>query len=223
MTAPVEVTQQCVVVARLGDFCRWSSAVSSYENDPWLYMRNKLRELEAPLALLKQQQLASARERFFQELGQAVPGEETLADYRSLFDRYLAPGDFVDVAFYLNAQDLADAGRRRMLREVLERAKAHSLFDEERKPEDRRSKSYEKLVGELWGRLGLDVLERALTRKPRTARRKTMALRRLRRNVAEYCSVLRVPLSADDTFSPFMIHRVEALTVACLRLLDRHR
>lgn len=221
--SPVDIAQQFVVVARLGDVCRFGGKVSGYETDPWLYMRTKLSEIEAPIQSLKRQQLDSAKGRFLKELAQGVPGEEALAEFRSVLERYLGPGDFVDAAMYLNPVDLADAKSRKTLEGVLAHATVHSLFDEERKPAESRARSHEKRVGELWSRLGLDALERALARKPKTERRRRMVLRRLRRSVAEYCSVLHVPTTPEDTFSPFMLHRVEALTVACLRLLDKHR
>lgn len=223
MTAPVDVTHQFVIVARLGDVCRFSAAVSRYESDPWHYMRAKLREIEAPLQALKEQQLASAKSRFLKELAAGLPTEESLSEFRAVLDRYLGPGGFADVAIHLDPQGLADRARRPLLEEALAHAKAHSLFAEERRSPGERAKSHEKLLGELWGRLGFDLLERTLTRKPRTARRKAMVLRRLRRDVAEYCTVLHVPTHPEDTFSPFMFHRVEALAVACLRLLDRYR
>lgn len=223
MTVPLDITHQCVVVARLGDFTRFRGAVASYESDPWLYMRSKLRELEAPLAALKAQQLDGAKRRFLGTLAAGAPDEGALTEFRSVLDRYLAPGDYVDVAFHLDGCDLSEPGRRRTLEQLLARVKPHSFFEEERKEEASRSKAHTRLVGELWDRLGLGLLERALARKPRTRRRKAMVLRRLRSNVAEYCSVLHLPVSAEDTFSPFMLHRVEALAVACLRFMDRHR
>ncbi|MBI4349498.1 MAG: hypothetical protein HY553_21870 [Elusimicrobia bacterium] len=215
MTSPVDITHQFVIVARLGDVCRFSGAVSRYESDPWFYMRTKLREIEAPLQALKQQQLASARGRFLKELAAGTPSDAALADFRAVLDRYLGPGDYADVAIHLDPRDLALPSSRALLTDALNQAKPHNLFQD--------PKPHERLIAELWSRLGLDRLEAALTRKPKTARRKAMVLRRLRRNVAEYCSVLHVPTHAEDTFSPFMLHRVEALAVACLRLLDRCR
>lgn len=223
MTAPLDLTHQCVVVARLGDFARFRGPVAGYESDPWLYMRTKLRELEAPLAALKAQQLEAAKRRFGAELAAGAPGDEALTEFREILDRYLSAGDFVDVAFHLDSASLSRPGGRASLEEALARVKPRSFFEEERREEASRSKAHGRLVEELWGRLGLAALERTLKRKARSARRKRMVLRRLRSNVAEYCSVLHLPVSPDDTFSPFMLHRVEALAVACLRFMDRYR
>ena len=218
-----QVTQQMVVLARLRDFCRFGGAVGQYETEPWQYMRAKLREIEPAVRILKNEQLAAARTRFCAALEQGVPNEAFLAELREALDRSLSPGDFIDIAFNLNPEDLADPSRRETLLDLLNRAKAHSLFDEEKKPPAQRSQAFQKIVNELNARLALDILGQAMTRKAVSARRRAMVLRRLRRNVADYCAVLHVPATAEDTFSPFMLHRVEAMTVACLGFLDKHR
>ncbi len=217
------LNQQCVVIARLADFCRYGSAVSSYESDPWLYMRSKLQETEGPLRELKHASLLSARERFLKQLGEGAPSEQALGTLKEALDRYLSRGDFVDACFHLTPENLADPRRLRDATAMLESLKVHSLFDEEAKPEEKRSPAHQKLVGELYGRLRLDVFERVLSRKPVTPLRKKRVLRRMRVNVAEYCSILHLPSSPDDTFSPFLLSKVEALVVACLRLLNRFR
>ena len=219
----MRVTQQMVILARLRDFCSYGTAVGQYETEPWHYMTSKLREIEPAVRILKQEQLAAAKARFCAALEQSVPDEAFLAEFREVLDRSLAPGDFIDIAFNLNPADLAEPSRREMLLDLLNRAKAQSLFDEQKKPFAQRSQAFQKIVKELNERLTLDVLDQVMSQKAVTPRRKSMVLRRLRRNVANYCAVLHVPATPEDTFSPFMLHRVEAMAVACLGFLDRHR
>lgn len=214
---------QRVIVARLADFCRFSGAVSSYETDPWLYMRDKLLEIQPALRAFKAERLAAARRDLEGLLAGGKIAEEGLVELRETLNRYLSPGDFADAAIHLTPADLAVPERREAALEVLRRARPLSLFDEEAVPEGSRAKSGQRLVAELAERVGIDALAAILVRKPLTRRRKAMALRRLRRNVAEYCSVLHLPASPEDVFSPFMAQRVEALAIACLRLLNRFR
>ena len=109
------------------------------------------------------------------------------------------------------------------LRQILAQVRPTNLFLEERKTAGQRSPSWDKLVGELYRRLDLQLLGAVLERKPRTPQRKSMVLRRVRRNVAEYCSVVRIPVDAQDTFTPFMLPRIEALIAANLRFLRKYR
>ena len=69
----------------------------------------------------------------------------------------------------------------------------------------------------------IDRLGTVLVRKPPTAQRKAMVLRRVRRNVAEYCCVVRIPTDSQDAFTPFMLPRIEALIAANLRFLLKYR
>jgi hypothetical protein len=110
------------------------------------------------------------------------------------------------------------------LEKHMRHVKPWTSFDEERRPAPERTKDYEKLVVELSTRLDLERLGSVLKRKARTPRRRRMVLRRLRDNVGEYCTVVKIPLSSqENTFTPFMLPRVEALVGATLRFMNRHR
>ena len=223
MPFQIDVRSQNIIIARLRDFCRFSQSVAQYESDPWGYMKSKLMELEDPVEKLKQDQLQFAAEDFVNKMKAGALTSNDIIEFKTTLDPYLNANDFVDIAFNLTPDQLANASGREALIKLLKAPKAISLFLEEHKPEAQRGAKQRKLVGELYSRLGLDLLDKTLSRKPKTPRRRRMVLRRMRRNVSEYCSVLHLPFNSNDTFSPFMLLRVEALLVACLRLLIKHR
>jgi len=218
---PTEESHQLVVLARLSEFCQWRGASAHAGEDPWSFMRRKLLEIEPALAAFKGQLLDGLRERLFSELSQGPLSAERCADYRDLLDRLLSRGDFADVAIHLAPDAGPSSGA--MLRQLMISAKPHHLFVEERLPLAQRSASWNRLVEELSRRVGLDLFARMLGRGKITARRKAYVLRRIRRNVAEYCTVVRIPTSASDTLTPFMLPRVEALVAANLRFLTKYR
>lgn len=213
--------QQLIIIARLAEFCAWDEAVRRHATDPWSWMRDKLLQTEEALKGLKSELFALTSKRLLVDVEAGTADDERYADYKVIFDALLRRGDFADLSFHLDAR--AGKAALPMIKSLLARVKPTQLLEEERLPEAERNPNWERLVMQLAARLELDKLELALTRKPRTPRRRAMALHRLRRNVREYCSVMRVPLSAGDTFTPFMLPRVEALIAACLRLLNRYR
>ena len=90
-------------------------------------------------------------------------------------------------------------------------------------PMETGSGTIEKLVAELSRRLELDRLGALLSARNRVPRTKRLVLHRLSRNVADYCAVMRIPLTPSDAFTPFMLSRVEALIAALLRFLNQYR
>lgn len=201
------VTPQQVLLARLTEFCR----AKPPEGSLWGFLDQKLAEIEAGVRALKQAQLAAYQDWFLDKLGRGDVCEEDLVDLKSVLEAYLSPGDYADVAIHLDAGTLADPKRRAWATQIIKAAKASPLTAG--------GSRAQLLVSEIGGRVGLEALETTLTRKPKTPLRKRMALRRLRRNAAEYCSVLHFPSSPLDTFRPFLLLRVEALSAACRRFL----
>ena len=213
-------SHQLVIVARLAEFCQWRGSHLTRERDPWLYMRDKLLQIEEPLAALKTELFQKTSRQLLRELKAGPVAEERFADYRTLYEKLLSRGDFADLAIHLSAEPRPDAA---WIEGIVRKLQPNTLFVEERKHVSERSPSWEKLVGELTQRLRLDVLGKILSRKPRTPRRKRYVLGRLRADVAEYCTVVHVPLDSGDTFTPFMLPRVEAIVAANLRFLNKYR
>lgn len=218
----IDSSHQLVILARLGEFCQFRGATLHHEKDPWNYMRRKLQETEPALAGLKGELFMNTSKHLLEEIKTGGMDNDRYSDYRLLFERLVSPGDFADLAIHLlPGQD--PKHQLQLISQVLPHLKTTNLFIEERKPLEHRSPSWDKLVMELFRRLDLDRLEKILDRKPRTAKRKAVVLRRVRANVAEYCSVVHIPTSAMDTFTPFMLPRIEGLIAANLRFLDRYR
>lgn len=222
MTTEASVTNQQFLIARLADFCNYGQRFVN-DTDPWVYMRDKLREIEEPLMQLKQAQLLVARDKFVRLINQKAVGDTDIVEFKTILSNYLSPGEYADVAIHLDMKVIANPDQCTWVLTMMTALKAFSLFDEEKKPEEVRFKGPKKKVMDMSFRLRLDVMENILTRRPLTNKRKHTLLRRLRLRVAEFCTVLHLPSNAEDTFSPFMLQQVEALTVALLRFMTRFR
>lgn len=220
MAGSINIAHQAFILARLAEFTQYKS-IKKWDSDPWAYMRTKLHQIEPELTALKTELLAATCRRTLRDLRAGTLGGEACSDFKVLFEKLLGRGDFVDVAMHLDSG--AGTAAAAALEPVFARLKPHHVFEELRQPADRRDPNWTKLLDELTRRLEIDGLEKILKRKKLTQRRKMMVLRRLRRNVAEYCTVVRIPTNAEDTFTPFMLPRVEALIGAALRFLDRYR
>lgn len=218
----INPTHQLVILARLSEYCQYRGATLSHEKDAWGYMRRKLSELQEPVTNLKKELFAATSAALLRELREGI-NEERFSDFKVLFERLLSPGDFADLAIHLTTQGASSEARLRAVSQILSQIKPNTLFLEESKPPEQRSPALEKLISQLYARLDFDRLGEILKRKPRTPRRKAYVLRRVRRNVAEYCSVLRIPTDPSDTFTPFMLPRIEGVIAANLRLLNKYR
>ena len=216
----INPSHQLIILARLNEFCQFHGHTLYHEKDPWEYMRRKLMETEEPLAALKSTLFELTRNKLLSEIRKGKMDSERCSDFRILFDRLLSPGDFADLAIHL------DEGAPNMLdncKLVLGHVKPTNLFLEERKDSLQKNPAWEKLVAQLSNRLELEQLGQLLARKARTRRRKAIILRRVRRNVAEYCAVMRIPTDPNEPFTPFMLPRVEGLIAANLRFLSKYR
>lgn len=215
-------SHQLVILTRLGELCRFRGATLHHESDPWNYMRRKLHETEPALAGLKEELFRTTNKNLLEELENGEMDGKRCADYKTLYEKLLSAGDFADLAIHLEPSPDPKRQAQRC-RQLLSQTGPTNLFIEEGKAPEERSPSWEKLVLELYRRLDLNRLEKILARKPRTAKRKAVILRRVRGNVAEYCSVIHVPSDAGEIFTPFMLRRVEGLIAASLRFLNRYR
>src|SRR5208282_2617712 len=108
MVYQIDITRQNVIVARLADFCKWNSRISSYEHDPWAYMRSKLIELEEPVSKLKQDQLTLAAEVFIAKLEINQLEEIDIVEFKTAINSYLSSSDFIDISFNLTPEALSN-------------------------------------------------------------------------------------------------------------------
>lgn len=219
MIAGVNPSHQSFILARLADFCRYDARLGEWQRDPWGYMLGKLKQIEPSLEALKAESLAIAHSRLISQLQTGPLTAEACAEYRALLEPILSRGDYVDAAMHL----CAGAGKEIVpaLDRQLGEARPVHLFIVERLPVEQRDPRWDKLVGELRARLGLETLEKILERK-KTPFRRRMVLRRLRRNALEYLAVVK-PTDEAAPLTPFMVSRLEALIAACLRFLEKYR
>jgi hypothetical protein len=207
------------LLARLSEATRWDEAVRRHERDPRAYLLRKLRETEGPLRAHKDAVYREACGRLLADLKMPILRPGALQEHKEAFEALLPLADYADLSFHLEpggdrkARHDAAAG-------ILARARPRTLFDQEALPPERRGKAWEKLVAETGRRLGLQELALTLSRKPATASRRAMVLRRARRNLAEYLAVTRGDLGVREEISPFMLGRVEAAIAAMLRFVE---
>lgn len=216
MAAVADLTAQRFVLARLADYCDFRAGPPAGERDHALHLSGKLKELADPLYALKQSVLEDSVERL---LAKKSPAEADLAELKQALDRLLAPSDYADAVFHLDAKRLADPGLRAMAADFLRGLRAANLLEQEALPEARRAPAWQKLVGEIRWRLGFDRVEAVLERRKPSALAVARVLRHCRLRTARYCEVLRFPKDGDDALTPFLLPRVEALAAANLRLL----
>jgi len=215
-----DIQKQNFVIARLADYCRYDQSFErSGIRDPISYLWNKLGEVDEPLTDLKQELYADSTRTFFGRLARGELRESELPDYLQFLDNTLSRGDYADAAFHLDWANLQDTGRRQEAVEFLQNLRAYSRLEEEIKPLEHRNKVWERLVSDIYKRLGFDGVEKCHAHKPLTARRLRFMLRRMRFHSADFCAVFRFPVNEGDTFTPFILPRVEGLIAANRRML----
>lgn len=216
----VDLSRQSFVVARFADYCAFSRPQPPRTGHPVFYLLEKLAELEEPMYLLKQDLYTGAWTRFMKKAAADGVTAEEAADLRSALEGFLSAADFVDAAFHLmDPAGLKDPARRRAAESCLAGLKAARFIAEEERPPEERSKPWRRLTDDVSKRLNIELLETVRRRKPLTERRLRMLLRRLRFETAEYAAVFHCPTSPEDTFSPYILPRIEALVAVNRRFL----
>ncbi|PCI36344.1 MAG: hypothetical protein COB53_09925 [Elusimicrobia bacterium] len=216
----VDFSKQQFVLARLADYCEMGPHSSSV-SDPVLYMWQKLKESEKPLQDLKNGILEDNASSYFWKIKRNTLTEEDTADFKQLLNVYLSPGDFVDAMYQLFElfSDITNEDRFKTAVVFFKNIRSYRLLDEEDKTGDHQNKEWKRLVTDIMRRLRFDLLEKIVKHKPMNARRLRFILRRLRMETAEYCTVLHFPKHENDTLTPFIVPRVEALIAGNQRVL----
>ncbi len=206
------------LLARLGDAASFPQAVRNYETDPWIYMRNKLGDCAGPLREYKRILYEEASARLLEDLEGSFPKPAALMDHKEIFEKLLTPDAYADLSFHLDPGG-DPRSRRESVRELLSRAKIKTLFDTEALPPERRGKPWQTLVSDTSRRLRLDTLREIYERGPKTERRRAYAVRRARRDLAEFLTVTRGEAGMRDEVTLFVLTRLEAVIAALLRFL----
>ncbi len=207
------------LLARLDEAASFPPAVRNYESDPWSYMRRKLGDCASPLRAYKRTLYEEACARLLADLRDSFLKPGALLDHKETFEKLLTPGDYADLAFNLEPGGDAQS-RRETVQTLLAGATVKTVFDTEVLPAERRGKPWQALVEETSRRLELDTLKKILDRGPKTERRRAYAVRRARRNLAEFLTVTRGEAGMRDEITLFVLTRLEAAIAALLRFLS---
>ncbi|MEK7233107.1 MAG: hypothetical protein AAB268_04785 [Elusimicrobiota bacterium] len=206
------------LLARLSEAADFPEIVRHYETDPWSYMRRKLGECAQPLREYKRSLYEEASARLLDDLQKPFLKPSALMDHKETFEKLLTPDAYADLSFHLEPGG-APKTRSEEVRALLSGATVKTVFDTEALPCERRGKPWQALVEETSRRLGLDTLERIVHRGPKTERRRAYAVRRARRDLAEFLTVTRGEAGMRDEVTLFVLTRVEAVIAALLRFL----
>lgn len=207
------------LLARLSEAASFPPAVRLYETDPWSYMRRKLGDCAGPLREYKRTLYEAACSRLHDDLRESFLRPGALMDHKETFEKLMAPGDYADLSFNLEP-GIDPQTRREAVKAVLAEAKVKTVFDTEALPPERRGKAWQALVEESSRRLELDKLKAIFDRGPKTERRRAYAVRRARRDLAEFLTVTRGEAGMRDEVTLFVLTRVEAVIAALLRFLN---
>lgn len=206
------------LLARLGEAASFPKAVRNYEPDPWSYMRRKLDDCAGPLREYKRALYEEASARLLEDLRESFLKPGAMMDHKETFEKLLTPDVYADLSFHLEPG--ADPkSRREAVKALLTEGKIKTAFDTEALPPERRGKPWQSLVSETSRRLGLDQLKEICERGPMTERRRAYAVRRARRNLAEFLTVTRGETGMREEITLFVLTRVEAAIAALLRFL----
>lgn len=206
------------LLARLGEAASFPQAVRNYETDPWSYLRRKLCDCAGPLREYKRILYEEASARLLEDLRESFLKPGVLMDHKETFEKLLTPDAYADLSFHLEPGG-DPKSRYESVRELLARAKIKTLFDTEALPPERRGKPWQTLVSDTSRRLGLDTLREIYERGPKTERRRAYAVRRARRDLAEFLTITRGEAGMRDEITLFVLTRVEAVIAAMLRFL----
>ena len=166
---------------------------------------------------LKDLTYSDACKAFLKSLKDRAATESSKGDFLELLVKFMPRGLVSDVRADLLLGDMGSLAKR------LEDAKPISLLAEERKKIDR-DDTIDKDITLIYNNLHFDdCMKEYLHSKDKSMVAVDAVLLKARQNVAEYCCVLRIPISDDDTLSPFMLSRVEALVAANERLIEQIR
>lgn len=207
------------LLARLGEAASFPQIVRNYETDSWSYMRRKLAECAGPLRDYKQSLYEEASARLLEDLRESFLKPGALMDHKETFEKLLTSDAFADLSYNLEP-GIEPGARREAVKAVLATARIKTVFDTESLPPERRGKPWQALVEETSRRLTLDKLDAIIKRGPRTERRRAYAVRRARRDLAEFLTVTRGHAGMRDEVTLFVLTRIEAVIAALLRFLN---
>ncbi|MDD5301648.1 MAG: hypothetical protein PHS14_00955 [Elusimicrobia bacterium] len=207
------------LLARLGEAASFPQAVRNYETDPWSYMRRKLGECALPLREYKRTLYEEASARLLEDLRAPFLKPGAMLDHKETFEKLLTPDAYADLSFHLDPGG-DPKSRREAVKALLSAGKIKTAFDTEALPPERRGKPWQALVEDTSRRLGLDQLKEIMERGPKTERRRAYAVRRARRDLAEFLTVTRGESGMREEITLFVLTRVEAAIAALLRFLN---
>lgn len=167
-----------------------------------------LQRIAADLEEFKRGSLRALGDWLLERRRRGCPSQADIEQFKDLLEKLVPGRDYMMVCSALT-------GSSEFLSEKLSRASVLSIASEEKKlPGEPRDPAADRLVSEAYRRLGFDKLQELAGRQPADA-----VLARGREQVAEYCALYRLPLSAEDTLPPFSLSRIDAVVGACFRLL----
>jgi hypothetical protein len=175
-----------------------------------------LENISENLMELKRESLRELAAGFAAKRDRGPVSDEELTEFKDSLDKLVSARDFDYVCAAL-------AGSRELLKERLALVQPMSMAAEEKRGLSgvRDANAY-RLITEAYRHLNFWKLEEAAGRRCDDAA-VDQILTAARAEVAEYCSLYKVPLDPGDTLTNFSMLRIDAVAAACFRLLAKVR
>jgi hypothetical protein len=204
--------QRRLIVA-LKDFA--GSVCSGFANQKEFFIFS-LENISANLMELKTESLKDLAAEFAAKRERGPVSDEELAEFKDSLDKLVSARDFDFICAAL-------PGSLALLKERLVSARPLSMAAEEKKGlSGARDASAYRLITDTYKHLRFWELEEQAAKRCDDIAVEHI-LTRARADVAEYCSLYKVPLNPADTLTNFSMARIDAVAAACFRLLANIR
>jgi len=206
-----KMDHQIMLIVGLREF---TGKVPSFYSNQTEFITTSLQSMAEHLFNLKRETLKEACASFIRKLDKGILTEEAIAELKDRLDKLISGTAFKTISAGM-------VGSRELITKRINALVPVSLYEEERKPENRDPESCRR-VSEAYARLNFAPLAGRVNAAP-DERTIDAALVKARAEVAEYCCLYHIPLSENDTFTPFSLLCMDAVLAAFYRLLSNIR
>jgi hypothetical protein len=213
---------QVKLVARLRDYCDSSQRVVSGYLNQRDFALSTLRNMSEAIMELKKETLADECNHLLKEIDKefsAAPDTKWISAgldsrIRTGLEAFISDGAHATIRMILMFKQAKE------LKDILSDLAAANTIEEDGKKKLGDSSPSAKRVTLIYDRLEFPAMEKELIARP-TDETLDSVITRVRDATKEYCSVISLPQSENDTLAPFMITSIESLVAANMRLLAK--
>ena len=206
-----KIEHQIIFITRLREFTGLVPAAYASQKE---FFVNSLRSMSEHLLDLKKETLEEACRAFSDKLDKGAATAQAISELEDVLEKLVPGKDFTLICGSM-------IGNKELIKKRLAALIPISLVGEENKAVGR-DPAADRRITETYSRLKFDSLVGELNTEP-DERAIDAVLIKARAEVAEYCCLYHIPLTADDTLTPFSLINVDAVLAAGYRLLSNIR